>query len=58
METIIWSIKPFKTLTKATEAIATVQRIDGQIAREENRITILEERIASLQSGEGFDFRS
>ena len=60
---LITSIGIFGFLSKAhdtasgnaTEAIATVQRIDGQIAREENRITILEERIASLQSGEGFD---
>ena len=60
---LITSIGIFGFLSKAhdtasgnaTEAIATVERIDGQIAREENRITILEERIASLQSGEGFD---
>ena len=39
----------------ATEAIATVTRIDGQIAREENRIDILEDRINGLQSGDGFD---
>lgn len=36
------------------DAIATVERIDGQIAREENRISIIEERIASLGNG-GFD---
>jgi hypothetical protein len=60
---LITSIGIFGFLSKAhdtasgnaTEAIATVQRIDGQIAREENRIEILEERIASLQSGDGFD---
>ena len=63
---LITSIGIFGFLSKAhdtasgnaTEAIATVQRIEGQIAREENRITILEERIASLQSGEGFDVSS
>ena len=42
----------------ATEAIATVTRIDGQIAREENRIEILEDRINGLQSGDGFDVSS
>ena len=60
---LITSIGIFGFLSKAhdtasgnaTEAIATVQRIDGQIAREENRIQILEERIASLQSADGFD---
>ena len=60
---LITSIGIFGFLSKAhdtasgnaTEAIATVQRIDGQIAREENRIEILEDRIAGLQSGDGFD---
>jgi len=60
---LITSIGIFGFLSKAhdtasgnaTEAIATVQRIDGQIAREENRIKILEDRIAGLQSGDGFD---
>ena len=36
------------------DAIATVERIDGQIAREENRISIIEDRIAGIGSG-GFD---
>ena len=36
------------------DAIAAVERIDGQIAREENRISIIEDRIASIGSG-GFD---
>ena len=36
------------------DAIAAVERIDGQIAREENRITIIEDRIASIGNG-GFD---
>ena len=36
------------------DAIAAVERIDGQIAREENRIDIIEDRIASIGSG-GFD---
>ncbi len=60
---LITSIGIFGFLSKAhdtasgnaTEAIATVTRIDGQIAREENRIEILEDRIAGLQSGDGFD---
>jgi hypothetical protein len=60
---LITSIGIFGFLSKAhdtasgnaTEAIATVQRIDGQIAREENRIKILEDRINGLQSGDGFD---
>lgn len=63
---LITSIGIFGFLSKAhdtasgnaTEAIATVQRIDGQIAREENRIQILEDRIAGLQSGNGFDVSS
>ena len=60
---LITSIGIFGFLSKAhdtasgnaTEAIATVTRIDGQIAREENRIEILEDRIAGLNSGDGFD---
>ena len=36
------------------DAIASVERIDGQIAREENRIDIIEDRIASIGKG-GFD---
>jgi hypothetical protein len=60
---LITSIGIFGFLSKAhdtasgnaTEAIATVQRVDGQIAREENRIVILQERIASVSSGDGFD---
>jgi hypothetical protein len=60
---LITSIGIFGFLSKAhdtasgnaTEAIATVDRIDGQIAREENRIIILEDRITGLNSGDGFD---
>ena len=37
------------------DAIAFVERIDGQIAREENRIGIIEDRIQSLSSGTGLD---
>ena len=63
---LITSIGIFGFLSKAhdtasgnaTEAIATVTRIDGQIAREENRIEILEDRINGLQSGDGFDVSS
>ena len=63
---LITSIGIFGFLSKAhdtasgnaTEAIATVNRIDGQIAREENRIEILEDRINGLQSGDGFDVSS
>ena len=63
---LITSIGIFGFLSKAhdtasgnaTEAIATVTRIDGQIAREENRIQILEDRINGLQSGDGFDVSS
>lgn len=36
-------------------AFAIVERLDGQIAREENKIDILEERINSLQSGSSLD---
>ena len=63
---LITSIGIFGFLSKAhdtasgnaTEAIATVTRIDGQIGREENRIEILEDRIAGLNSGDGFDVSS
>ena len=37
------------------DAIAVVDRIDGQIAREENRISIIEDRIVSLNSSTGLD---
>jgi predicted nucleic acid-binding Zn-ribbon protein len=37
------------------DAIAFVERIDGQIAREENRIGIIEDRIQSLSSSTGLD---
>jgi len=36
------------------DAIAAVERIDGQIAREENRIAIIEDRIAGIGNS-GFD---
>jgi hypothetical protein len=63
---LITSIGIFGFLSKAhdtasgnaTEAIATVQRIDGQIAREENRIVILQERIDAISSGSGIDVSS
>ena len=41
--------------SESGNAFAIVERLDGQIAREENKITILEERIATLQSGSGVD---
>ena len=37
------------------DAIAVVDRIDGQIAREENRISIIEDRIVSLNSSVGLN---
>lgn len=37
------------------DAFAIVERLEGQIAREENKIDILEDRIASLQTGGGLD---
>ena len=60
---LITSIGIFGFLSKAhdtasgnaTEAIATVTRIDGQIAREENRIEILKIVLMVYQSGDGFD---
>ena len=63
---LITSIGIFGFLSKAhdtasgnaTDAIATVERIDGQIAREENRIEILEDRIAGVSEGTGFDVTS
>jgi len=59
---IITSMGIFGYLSKAHldqagvsgDAIAAVERIDGQIAREENRIDIIEDRIASIGNG-GFD---
>ena len=61
---IITSMGIFGYLSKAHldqagvsgDAIAAVERIDGQIAREENRISIIEDRIASIGSG-GFDVK-
>ena len=40
------------------DAFAIVERLEGQIAREENKIGILETRIASLQTGGGLDVSS
>lgn len=40
------------------DAFAIVERLDGQIAREQNKISILEERIDSLQTGGGSDVSS
>ena len=40
------------------DAFAIVERLDGKIAREENKIDILEDRIASLQTGGGLDVSS
>ena len=37
------------------DAIAIVERIDGQISREENRISIIEDRIASLTGTQGLN---
>ena len=37
------------------DAIAVVDRINGEIAREENRISIIEDRIVSLNSSTGLD---
>jgi hypothetical protein len=37
------------------DAFAIVERLEGQIAREENKIDILEDRIAGLQTGGGLD---
>ena len=60
---LITSIGIFGYLSKAhqevsgssADAFAVVERLDGQISREENKIDILEERIASLQTGGGLD---
>jgi hypothetical protein len=40
------------------DAFAIVERLEGQVAREENKISILEDRIASLQTGGGIDVSS
>ena len=40
------------------DAFAIVERLEGQIAREENKIGILEDRIAGLQTGGGLDVSS
>jgi hypothetical protein len=37
------------------DAIATVDRLDGQISREENKITILQDRIASINGTGSFN---
>lgn len=63
---LITSIGIFGYLSKAhqevsgssADAFAVVERIDGQILREENKIDILEDRIASLQTGGGLDVSS
>jgi hypothetical protein len=60
---LITSIGIFGYLSKAhqevsgnsADAFAIVDRLDGQILREENKIELLEERIASLQTGGGLD---
>ena len=56
---LITSMGIFGYLSKAhldqagasVDAFAIVDRLDGKIAREENKIDILEERIVSLQTG-------
>ena len=63
---LITSMGIFGYLSKAhldqagasVDAFAIVDRLDGKIAREENKIDILEERIASLQTGGGLDVSS
>jgi hypothetical protein len=63
---LITSIGIFGYLSKAhqevsgssADAFAVVERIDGQILREENKIDILEDRITSLQTGGGLDVSS
>ena len=40
------------------DAFAIVERLEGQVAREQNKISILEDRIASLQTGGGIDVSS
>ena len=60
---LITSIGIFGYLSKAhqevsgssADAFAVVERLDGQILREENKIDLLEERITSLQTGGGLD---
>tara|TARA_B110000444_G_scaffold256115_1_gene291822 strand:+ start:84 stop:1397 length:1314 start_codon:yes stop_codon:yes gene_type:complete len=60
---LITSIGIFGYLSKAhqevsgssADAFAVVDRLDGQILREENKIDLLEDRIASLQTGGGLD---
>ena len=60
---LITSIGIFGYLSKAhqevsgssADAFAVVERLDGQVLREENKIELLEERIASLQTGGGLD---
>ena len=62
---LITSIGIFGYLSKAhqevsgssADAFAVVERLDGQVLREENKIELLEERIASLQTGGGLDVR-
>ena len=41
--------------SESGDAFAIVERLDGKISREENKISILEERIVSLQTGGGLD---
>ena len=63
---LITSIGIFGYLSKAhqevsgssSDAFAIVERLDGKVAREENKISILEDRIASLQTGSGLDVSS
>mgnify|MGYP001575470855 FL=1 len=43
---------------ESSDAFAIVERLDGQVLREENKINILEDRIASLQTGGGLDVSS
>lgn len=60
---LITSMGIFGYLSKAhldqagvsSDALAAVERIDSQISREENKISILQDRISSLTSGSGFD---
>lgn len=63
---LITSMGIFGYLSKAhldqagvsSDAIAAVERIDGQISREENKISILQDRISGLSSGTGIDLTS
>ena len=60
---LITSMGIFGYLSKAhldqagetSDAFAIVERIDGQIAREENRISIIQDRITSINNGGSFD---